>query len=113
MSSGYFAQLIEDLTEHGDLGARELADIALVSPASLGRWRRDELEPGARPARILTELHAIVGRLGRYYDPAEVRLWLHARHPQLGGERAVDMVRQGRAADVLRVLDRLDAAVFL
>jgi hypothetical protein len=38
---------------------------------------------------------------------------LYARHPQLEGQRAIDLIHQNKSIDVLRVLERLDAGVFL
>jgi hypothetical protein len=59
------------------------------------------------------ELCRIVGRLRQYYSAAEVRTWLYACHPQLAGERAIDLINQNRSEEVLRVIDRLDAEVYL
>ena len=52
-------------------------------------------------------------RLGEYYDPKEIRAWLYARHPQLDGERAIDLIHDDRTEDVLAILDRLDADAYL
>ena len=52
-------------------------------------------------------------RLSVHYTPDEARAWLDAPHPQLGCERAIDLIRNGRAAEVLAVIDRLDHAVFV
>lgn len=62
---------------------------------------------------MLSDLHYVVGRLGEYYEPHEIRLWLYAPHPQLDGKRAIDHINENRSADVLRILDRLDAEVYL
>jgi len=64
-------------------------------------------------ADILSDLHFVVGRLREYYTAHEIRIWLYARHPQLDGARAIDLINQNRSEDVLRILDRLDADVFL
>jgi uncharacterized protein (DUF2384 family) len=58
-------------------------------------------------------LYFVVGRLGEYYGADEVRTWLYARHPQLDGARAIDLIDQNRSEDVPCILDRLDADVFL
>jgi hypothetical protein len=38
---------------------------------------------------------------------------LYSRHPQLAGERAVDVIAAGRAEEVLTVIERLDSAAFI
>ncbi|MEO6783078.1 MAG: antitoxin Xre/MbcA/ParS toxin-binding domain-containing protein [Bradyrhizobium sp.] len=42
-----------------------------------------------------------------------MRAWLYARHPQLDGERAIDVINQEQSERVLSVLDRLDAEAYL
>jgi hypothetical protein len=62
---------------------------------------------------LLSDLYYVVGRLQEYYASDEIRLWLYARHPQLNGERAIDLINRGRTIEVLAILDRLDSAVYL
>jgi uncharacterized protein (DUF2384 family) len=51
----------------------------------------------------------VANRLRDSYTRDEARMWLYARHPQLAGERAIDLVAMGRAEDVLTVIERLDS----
>jgi uncharacterized protein (DUF2384 family) len=62
---------------------------------------------------VLSDLHYVVGRLQEYYNAEEIRAWLYARHPQLDGERAIDVINQEQSERVLNVLDRLDAEAYL
>ncbi|MEH0069058.1 hypothetical protein V6L77_00055 [Pannonibacter sp. Pt2-lr] len=52
-------------------------------------------------------------RLSDYYSADEIRTGFYARHSQLNGERAIDLIHQDRAIEVLKVIDRLDNEVFL
>ena len=52
-------------------------------------------------------------RLSEYYSPEEIRAWLYSRHPQLDGARAMDLIQKDRSEEVLNILDRLDADVYL
>jgi hypothetical protein len=54
-----------------------------------------------------------VSRLSDYYNNDEIRAWLYARHPQLNGERALDLIHSDRTIEVLKVLNRLDADAYL
>jgi uncharacterized protein (DUF2384 family) len=54
-----------------------------------------------------------VDRLSDFYTPEETRLWLHAKHPLLAHERAIDLIHEGRTEAVLAVIDRLDAGAYL
>ena len=52
-------------------------------------------------------------RLADFYEPDEVRLWLQSPHPQLSGLRPYDFIVDGRTAEVLEVIERLDSGVYL
>ena len=52
-------------------------------------------------------------RLSEYYSHEEVRAWLYARHPQLEGQRAIDLIRDERTEEVIAILDRLEADAYI
>lgn len=113
LSQGAVARYIDELQSEGGLKGVDIANITEVSKATVTRWKSGAIKPHPRNELILSDLYYIVGRLGEYYSAGEIRSWLYARHPQLGGERAIDLINQERAIDVLKVLDRLDNEVFL
>jgi transcriptional regulator with XRE-family HTH domain len=104
---------IDDLNDVGGLSGTDIANIADVSKATVSRWKSGSVKPQPNTQLVLSDLHYIVGRLSEYYTPDEIRVWLFSRHPQLDGERAIDRINSNRSVDVLRILDRLDADVFL
>ena len=61
----------------------------------------------------MSDLSYVVMRLGEYYSQEEVRAWLYACHPQLDGERAINLIHDERTEEVLAILDRLDAEAYL
>ena len=109
---GAVQRVIGELEATG-LRGTDIANITSVSKATVSRWRSGSAKPQPANERLIADLHYVVQRLQDYYTPDEVRLWLYARHPQLDGERAIDLIHDGRTLDVLRVLDRLDADVYL
>jgi Bacterial regulatory proteins, lacI family/Protein of unknown function (DUF2384) len=104
---------INELERDGGLKGTDIANIAHVSKATVSRWINGALKPHARTQLILSDLHYVVGRLQEFYNPEEVRTWLYARHPQLEGERAIDVINQGNSERVLNILDRLEAEAYL
>jgi transcriptional regulator with XRE-family HTH domain len=108
-----FAQYVDDLREAGGLKGTDIANIADVSEATVSRWSKGTASPQPRTQLVLSDLHYIVNRLRDYYTKDEVRAWLFARHPQLGGERAIDLINEGKSEKVLDVLERLDSGAFL
>ena len=84
-----------------------------IRQATVHRWKAGSHVPHPSTQLLLAQLHYVVSRLDDYYSPDEVRLWLYAPHPQLEGRRAIDAIVGGQAVDVIAILDRLDAAVYL
>jgi hypothetical protein len=107
------ARYIDSLQEHGGLKGTDIANFADVSSATVHRWKAGSHIPHPATQLLLAQLHYIVSRLDDYYTPEEVRLWLYAPHPQLGGHRAIDAIVEGDPADVIAILDRLDAEAYL
>ncbi|MHC8508714.1 MAG: antitoxin Xre/MbcA/ParS toxin-binding domain-containing protein [Rhodospirillales bacterium] len=112
-AAGVLPRYLEALQETGGLKDADIANIADVSKAAVSQWRQGSVMPHSRTQIILSDLHYIVDRLEEYYTPEETRAWLYARHPQLDGERAVDVICQKRAEEVVSILDRLDAGAYL
>lgn len=110
---GAVARYIDELRHVGGLKGIDIANIADVSAATVSRWSSGKLSPHPRTQLVLSDLHYIVGRLCDYYSSKEIRLWLFARHPQLGGERAIDLINDGRSVEVLDILERLDTGAYL
>jgi uncharacterized protein (DUF2384 family) len=107
------ARNIGDLESLGGLRGTDIANITDVLKTTVSRWRTGLIKPRPRKEMILSDLHYVVGRLQDYYTSEEIRTWLHARHPQLDGERAIDLINGSRTIEVLRVLDRLDSDGYL
>lgn len=111
--SAAISRYIEELNELGGLSGTDIANIADVSKATVSRWKAGTVKPQPDTQLVLSDLHFIMQRLSEYYSADEIRMWLYARHPQLDGKRAIDLINQNRSEDVLRILDRLDADVYL
>jgi len=111
--SGIMPRFIGELTDIGGLTGTDIANIADVSKATVSRWKSGSVKPQPDTQLVLSDLRYIVGRLSEYYAPDEIRTWLYARHPQLAGKRAIDLINDDQSVEVVRILDRLDADVFL
>ena len=112
-AQGTVARYIDELREFGGLKGTDIANIADVSKATVSRWSSGAMKPHPRTQLILSDLHYVVGRLREYYSADEIRTWIYARHPQLDGARAIDLINEGRSERVLNVLERLDAEAYL
>ena len=112
-AQGVVIRYLDELRDVGGLKGIDIANITDVSKATVSRWKNGVIKPHPRTQFVLSDLHYVVGRLEEYYTPEEIRIWLYARHPQLDGERAIDLISQNRSEEVLRVLERLDAEAYL
>ncbi len=104
---------IEELERIGGLKGTDIANITSVSKATVSRWKSGDIKPQPRNELVLSDLYYVVGRLQEFYEPDEIRTWLYARHPQLNGERAIDLIHQDRTVEVLAILDRLVKDVYV
>ena len=110
--SAAVSKILDHLKDDGGLQGKDIANIVAVSPATVSRWSSGKSTPDLKTQTIIAELRYVVDRLGEFYTPEETRLWLHARHPMLGGARAIDLINQGKTEDVLAVIESLDAGAF-
>jgi transcriptional regulator with XRE-family HTH domain len=87
-----------------DLGSqRRLAELLGVSPAQVTRWRQGGGIDIANAERVdLLEL--IVSGLMRLYPAEAAELWLLGLNPHLGDRRPIDLIRAGRAQELLAAL---------
>jgi transcriptional regulator with XRE-family HTH domain len=106
-------QFIARLQEDGGLKGTDIANFTGVSRATVSRWSSGRKSPHPKTQLIMSDLSYVVMRLSEYYSHEEVRAWLYARHPQLEGRRAIDLIHDERTEDVIAILDRLDADAYL
>ena len=105
-------RILEHLRDDGGLQGRDIANIVAVSPATVSRWSSGKATPDLKTQTVIAELRYVVDRLGDFYTPDETRLWLHAAHPMLNGERAIDVIRAGRTEEVLAVIESLEQGAY-
>ena len=106
-------QFIARLQSDGGLKGTDIANFTGVSKATVSRWSSGRKSPHPKTQLVMSDLSYVVMRLSEYYSQEEVRAWLYARHPQLEGRRAIDLIQDERTEEVISILDRLDADAYL
>jgi transcriptional regulator with XRE-family HTH domain len=90
--------------------AAQLADLLGVSRSQVTRWLRGA---GIDPlnAEKVDLLELVWSSLLRLYDRDAALAWLFGVNPTLGDRRPIDLVRAGRAEDLMRAIraERSDA----
>ena len=107
------ARILNGLRDRGGLRNADVANIVDVSPPTVSRWSRGKGSPSLHTQTVIADLRYVVECLSDFYTPEETRLWLHASHPLLNQERAIDLINTGRTEEVLAVIDRLEAGAYL
>lgn len=107
------ARILDDLRSRGGLQGKDIANIVDVSTATVSRWSTGKGSPPLHTQTVIADLRYVVDRLSDFYSADETRLWLHTRHPLLGGERAIDLIHHNRLEEVLAVIESLDAGAYV
>jgi hypothetical protein len=106
------ATIINSLKERGGLKGTDVANIAAVSPATVSRWTTGISFPQPKTQLLISDLRYVVDRLAELYDPDETRLWLYSKHRLLNGQRAIDLIHDGHADEVLGVIEALNEGTY-
>ncbi len=80
-----------------------VADLLGVSRSQITRWLKGA---GIDPlnAERIDLLELIWANLLRLYEPEAARSWLFGLNPHLGDRRPIDLVRAGRAEELMRAI---------
>ncbi|MDP9336198.1 MAG: DUF2384 domain-containing protein [Actinomycetota bacterium] len=103
---------IADIKSRARLNEREIADALAVSSQTLWRWKRGSAPPTDQREKLL-DLHWITERLSTVFEPEDVNLWLYERHPRLGNQRPVDLIRRGEVEPVVELVDQLSTGAYI
>lgn len=82
---------------------RRLAELLDVSPSQVSRWLQGQGIDEANATRV-DLLEMVMGQLLRIYSTGAAHRWLTGMNPLLGDRRPIDLIRRGRAADVLEAI---------
>ena len=107
------ARILKDLRDRGGLKGADIANIVDVSPPTVSRWSTGKGAPTIHTQTIIADLRYVVDRLSDFYSAEETRLWLHATHPLLNNQRAIDLINEGRTEEVLTAIEQLDAGAYI
>lgn len=93
-------------------GTRGVARLLGVEPGTVTNWKRRRHKIGHEHARRLIDLHAVLARVFRLYDPVVAKDWLLGSEPFFGGARPIDVLATRGAAPLIEALDAIEAGAF-
>ena len=88
-----------------------LAEAMGVNRSQVSRWAQGRAAH-AENAWLLRDLATTVSRLADYYNPGTIGRWLFSGNPDLGGEKPMVLLRQGRLPEVLMALEAQTSGAF-
>jgi transcriptional regulator with XRE-family HTH domain len=112
MSTGV-ARRIESIKKNTGISSTNIAHIVGTSAQTLSRWTAGKNEPQLDHLERLLSLDYLAEQLSEFFEPQDVKLWLLAPHPQLNGERPVDLLSKDRFREVLAVIERLKDSAYI
>lgn len=113
MTTAAISRVLTTLQQEGGMLGTDIAAFTDVSKATVHRWINGKAIPQPKNELMISDLNYVVQKLRDYYKPENIRSWLHSRHPQLNGERAIDLIHENRTDEVLTIIGRLDADAYI
>jgi putative toxin-antitoxin system antitoxin component (TIGR02293 family) len=110
------SQAVQRLTEvmrTTSIDASGVARILDRDPKTVQRWLRHETAPRWEVREIVLALNVVLERLALVIDPAAAEDWLFTPVPSFEYRRPVELIRSGRAREVLNMIDGLGEGVFV
>jgi hypothetical protein len=109
VTSGFsFPSLVDEIRQSG-LTAAEIGQITGVRERQVQNWAAGSSRPTAESRDRLVDVHYIVRELLHVYRPEGIEIWIHARNPELGARRPIDMLVEGEFEPVVDAVHRLQA----
>ena len=94
------------------LGTNAAARLLDADRGQVSRWSSSKEAIGPEMGRRIVDLHDVLTRILRVYDPDVAALWLTGSEPLLGGARPIDVLALRGAAPVIRAIDGIEQGAF-
>lgn len=96
----------------GQFGSQSsLAHALDVSRSRVSRWLRSEVPDAENRARV-EALEYVLARLCATLEPESARKWLEGFNAHLGNRRPIDLLRDGRVAEVIAAVEAMETGAF-
>jgi hypothetical protein len=99
-----FRAELHDLTEFLG-GQTEIAQALNVDRSSVHRWA-GQGEPGPENQYKIAALNLIVSGLLIHFAPQTAQKWLEGLNAHLGNQKPIDLIQQGRIAEVIAAVEQ-------
>lgn len=91
----------------------DVANLLKARPETVSRWNQGKAFPRPDAEKQLLALEFIIDQLSDMYEPQEARLWLYAPQRLLENRSPATLIQEGRAQDVISVVNQLRDGVHI
>lgn len=104
-----FAQEAIRIHELAGLSDSEIGKAVGAAPSTVRDWFRGRTSPTGQRRERVAELAEVVDRLARVMDPDYIAVWLEKPIEALGDRKPIQLIRQGKATRVARLVSELES----
>ncbi len=98
------ATLLDELYDGHVVDTADLARVSETNQRSVARWRSQKTTPRRHAEDRLLELRAVIDLARRVMRDDAARFWMRSPNRDLGYEKPLDMVADGRYKQVIALL---------
>lgn len=103
-----YREIVQELRTSG-LKLVDIARATGVRERQVQNWAAGTSRPQNDTRDRLVDIHYVVRLLADIYKPEGVEIWLHARNPELGGARPLDLLAASNFPPVVQAVERLQS----
>lgn len=108
-----YAERLGRIREATQLSREDVARVVGSSARTVARWATGANAPRGAARQRLLDLAAVSQQLEKVMKPEAAAAWLHEPNADLGNMRPLDLVEQGRAREVLDLIEAIADGVFV
>jgi len=109
--SNAIARKLSVIQEKGAMRSIDVANLLNARPETVSRWNQGKAFPRPDAEKQLLALEFIIDQLSDLYEPQEARLWLYSPQRLLGNKAPAELIQEGRAQEVIAVVNQLRDSV--
>ena len=89
----------------------QLANLLEVDRSRVSRWLKSDV-PDLENRNKVEALEFVLSRLTTFLSAETSRKWLLGVNAHIGGQRPINLLRQGRVAEVIAAVEQLETGAF-
>jgi DNA-binding XRE family transcriptional regulator len=101
-----YLRIVEEVTSAG-MTQGELGQAVGANLRTIQGWASGQVKPSSSKALRLLDVHHIVAALRDVYTAEGIEIWLRSRNRDLGGQRPLDLLAEGRIDEVVQEVEHV------